>query len=69
MYDSSHYFVAYTQDRTYWNQSWWHRQTFWGPTLNWNNNLPNGDRVCSSFWERRGNQLIRHSPACITIVR
>jgi hypothetical protein len=68
-YDTSRKFNVQTQEYTYWNQSWWHRQTFWGPTRTLNRYLPNNDQVCSSFWERRGNHVIRHSPACITIVR
>jgi hypothetical protein len=69
VYDTRGYFNRNTTEQTYWNQSWWHAQTFWGPNITLNKYLPNRDQVCAIFWERRGGNYIRHSPACITIIQ
>ena len=44
-------------------------QTFWGTLHNVKKNLPDSREVCARFIERRGSQVVRHSPACITIQR
>jgi hypothetical protein len=48
---------------TYWNQSWWHRHTAWGPTFQLNRYLPNGSKVCAQFYD---NQRL-YNQACETI--
>jgi hypothetical protein len=59
-----HGFSVYTSDATYWNQSWWHRQTFWGPSFRMNRNLPAGSNVCAAFYDlQRGWR----PPACVRI--
>src|ERR1700730_4358590 len=43
-------------------------QTKWGPAVTLNRNLPNGDKVCATFYELKpSGALTRHSPACKTI--
>jgi len=58
-----------TPDQTYWNQSWWHFSTMWGPQFRINRNVPNGTQICSRFWEMRNGNYINppHSPACETV--
>lgn len=59
-------FSYYTSpDVTYWNQSYWHLQTYWGQRFNINRNLPNGSKVCASFWDSR---LGWRNGACETII-
>jgi hypothetical protein len=54
-----------TNDATYWNQSWWHLQTYWGPTFAIGRNLPNGSKVCAAFYDTR---LGWRNAACKTII-
>ena len=54
-------------DVTYWNQSWVHHHTFWGPSASVMRDLPNGTRVCGEFVEYKGGRYIDHTPACVTV--
>jgi hypothetical protein len=56
-------------NQTYWNQSWWHYSTFWGPLFTINHPVPDGSKICSVFWEWKGGGYVWHSPACETVHR
>jgi hypothetical protein len=67
VYDTSRLIDFNSSDETYWNQSWLHQATFWGPARTLNRYFPDGDQICAIFWERRGGGYTRHAPACITV--
>ena len=71
VYDSSHYInpPLNSSDTTYWNQSYFHTATFWGPDNRINRYFPDRDVICAIFWERRGTGYVRHNPACETVVK
>jgi hypothetical protein len=70
VYDTDGWFHPInSNDTTYWNQSWFHAATFWGPNNIVNMYLPNQDRICAIFWQRRGTGYVRHSPACETVIQ
>lgn len=70
VYDSRREYINFsTREATYWNQSWWHRKTYWGNLSKIKKHLPDGRKVCARFIERRGGRYVRHSPACVVIKR
>lgn len=70
VYDSRREYINFsTREATYWNQSFWHRKTYWGNLSNVRKHLPNSRKVCARFIERRGGEYKRHSPACVEIKR
>lgn len=54
-----------TGSGTWWNQSYWHHKTFWGPAIHIGRNLPNGSKVCAQLIDTHG----AHAAACETIYR
>lgn len=66
-YDAKFQFT--TQNQTYWNQSWWHYSTMWGPLYKVNHAVPDGSKICSVFWEWKAGGYLHHAPACETVHR
>jgi hypothetical protein len=67
VYDTSRLIDFNSPDEVYWNQSWFHAETVWGPVRTLNRSFPSGDEICAIFWERRGTGYTWHVPACITV--
>lgn len=53
--------------RTYWNQSWWNRRTFW-VDFGVGRRMPAGTRICSKWVEIGGDGFARpRAAACKTV--
>jgi hypothetical protein len=52
-----------TGSGTWWNQSYWHHKTYWGPAMRIGRSLPNHSKVCAQLIDSHG----AHAPACETI--
>jgi hypothetical protein len=52
-----------TRSGTWWNQSYWHHKTYWGPAIHIGRNLRNHSKVCAQLIDTHG----AHAPACETI--
>lgn len=68
-YSTEARFAFTSPNQTYWNQSWWHFATFWGPLSRLNHTVPDGSQICSTFWEWKGGGYVHHAPACETVHR
>ena len=66
IYDSHHTFNFNSRTYTFYNPGPAFK-TFWTNRHYMNRRLPNGDVVCSIFWEWKNGHYVKHGPACATV--